>query len=118
MERTAATCALLGLVLAGCPANEPPPVPRIDASALPTTAVLDVGFSGRLSAPGFPAAGFSVMDGELPPGLFLEPTGVVGGVPAFLGGFDFVVLAQGGGLPPLGARLRIEVGPGDRKSVV
>ena len=89
------------IVIAGgsTPPEEPVPSTDVPAHLLTPAGTLpggefDKDYSFPLSAEGDPAPGFSVTDGDLPPGLTLDlSSGVIAGTPSAAGTYRFTVTA-------------------------
>lgn len=68
-----------------------------------------------------PAPTFSLVSGELPPGVTLTPTGLLSGTPTTPGSYAFTVAASSNGLSPvdcpMGATGSLPCTPGDPNSV-
>lgn len=65
-------------------------------SMVPPGGEVDWPYQYTLTATGSPAPRFRVAQGSLPPGLVLEPTGVLHGTPTQAGVFAFTVVASNG----------------------
>ena len=74
----------------------PPPAPRliVTTAGLPE-AVISKAYSASLEASGGSVGSWSVVEGALPDGLELTPTGAISGTPTKSGGFTFRVQANG-----------------------
>ena len=76
-----------------------PPSPSIENGPPPPLAGLGVAYSFTFITSGQPAATFSLLSGNLPPGLNLSSAGVISGMPTQLGSFTATVDATNG-TPP------------------
>ena len=65
-------------------------------SMVPPGGEVDWPYQYTLTAMGSPAPRFRVAQGSLPPGLVLEPTGLLHGTPTQAGVFAFTVVASNG----------------------
>jgi hypothetical protein len=71
--------------------------PVLTADAPPGGATVGGGYSYTFAASGYPAPGFAVASGSLPPGLALDPaTGVLAGTPTHAGAATFTIRAANG----------------------
>lgn len=74
-----------------------PTAPGLVNQSPPTTATGNAPFSYTFTATGYPTPSFSVLEGsELPPGVTLDPTGILAGSPDQDGTFTFTVAATNG----------------------
>jgi len=73
------------------------------------TAALTIPYSFTYSATGAPTATFSVSSGNLPPGLFISPAGVISGTPGSMGTYTGVVTADNGVNPAATSNFSIAV---------
>jgi len=73
-------------------APPPPPPLTVDVSQVPTGGQVGVAFSGQIGiSGGTPPETLSVDAGALPPGLELDNTGLISGIPTQAGTFTFEV---------------------------
>ena len=77
----------------------PSGAPVLTSGPPPPIAGLNIGYSFLLTTAGRPAATFSLLSGNLPPGLTLGSTGLISGTPSQLGSFTATVDA-GNGIAP------------------
>ena len=74
-----------------------PTAPTLVHQSPPTTAVGNAPYSYTFTATGYPTPSFSVVEGEdLPPGITLDPTGILAGSPNQDGSYTFSVIASNG----------------------
>lgn len=79
-------------------APAPPPPLTVDVSQVPTSGQVGVTFSGQIGiAGGTPPETLAVDSGSLPPGLLLDSTGLISGMPTQAGTFTFEVVVQDSG---------------------
>jgi iron transport multicopper oxidase len=90
----------------------PPTAPVLTADAPAGDATVGAAYGYTFAASGSPSPSFTVASGQLPPGLALDPSGVLGGVPTTAGSYTFTVQAANGvGAPAVSPSLTINVAP-------
>ena len=90
----------------GCMASES--APQIGAGNLPT-GYLGVRYFAQIQSSGSPTPRDSITAGQPPPGLTLDPTGILAGVPRAAGSYTFAVTAASGVDPAATATVTVYV---------
>jgi uncharacterized delta-60 repeat protein len=76
-------------------------VPPSFTSSTPPRAITRIPYTHTFTADGTPAPTFSVTSGSLPPGLFLQSSGLLSGVPTTAGTFSNITVTASNGVAPV-----------------